>query len=161
MSKMIVVNTAQNFILYLCCMCYIRSDSYAKHRAMLSASRVQDLLADRLIEGQRIYVSGVIGYTEFQNAEGHRRQSGHVLAKNLFLCDEHQDSDSGKTISSLNTLRFRIIEPKMIYVFRCERSEVIWSCSISARPLGKCNLLGCRHLVLLWVRVSVNNKQCL
>lgn len=82
---------------------FTSSEYYAKHRAMLSASRVQKLVADRLIEGQRVYVSGVIGYTEFQTPEGHRRQSGHILANNLFLCEENDDHNSGKTKQTRST----------------------------------------------------------
>lgn len=67
---------------------FFHSERYAKHRAMIQTTRLQNLLADRLVEGQRVYVSGGIGYAEFQNAEGQRRQYGFIHTNELYRCKE-------------------------------------------------------------------------
>lgn len=75
---------------------YFHSEHYAKHRAILRTTRLQNFLADHVVEGQRVYVSGAIGYSEFQNAKGQRQHSGYILANQVYRCDDDEGSMSGK-----------------------------------------------------------------
>lgn len=76
-----------NFSLY--------SEYIAKHRVYLTSQRLQNLLLDRIVEGQRAYIGGFIGYSEFKCAEGFRKHSGWIMANTVFLCEKNDDSFSG------------------------------------------------------------------
>lgn len=76
-----------------------------RHRTISFSPLVRNSLADRLIEGQRIYVSGIIGYTEFQSADGKRKNSGCIVANEVFLC---QDDDA-------NSGRFKQLVPRTLF----------------------------------------------
>lgn len=75
---------------------YFYSEYYAKHRAIIQTKRLTNFLGDRLIEGQRVYVSGLIGYAEIQTANGKRGQSGFILPDELYRCEDGDGPESGK-----------------------------------------------------------------
>lgn len=96
---------------------FFSSEFHAKHRIHLLTESLQQSFIDRLHVGDRIYVNGVIAYSDFISADGYHKQTGRIIANRLYPCEQNAadtDRSSGEGIWIIKfitqyTLPFAII----------------------------------------------------
>lgn len=71
------------------------SEFYTIHNIFAPISSLKNAPVDRLTEGARVYVSGVIRYLDFHNAEGRLKQQGQILSSSVLLCEQSENPSNG------------------------------------------------------------------
>lgn len=51
------------------------------------------VLAERLAEGVRLYVNGLITYTDFTTADNKARRWAHIMALDAYVCERLPDGN--------------------------------------------------------------------
>lgn len=93
------------------------SEFKAKHDVLAPPSIVNDVSVDRLNEGNRVYVTGVIRYSDFLSADGRPKQQGQIIPSNIIPCEQNEDPASGNffkiSINFDNSLLFISSSPTL------------------------------------------------
>lgn len=107
------------------------SASFANHNVFLTRDKT-DLYGDRCTEGQKVYMNGVITYTDISLSDGRKRRAANITATNFFLCDPIEDDQDGTFGMTWAAWIDRSLRHPLRNLFgfhsnfsRCERREIV------------------------------------
>lgn len=75
------------------------SDFYVMHRVLVLKQGMQNYFADRLTEGQQVYINGSLKYFDFIGEDSKQKKAGCIFAKKLQICEPFS---TGSDQSALN-----------------------------------------------------------